>query len=91
MPPKLDVVLVRTITALEHQYQFMLRLVKTTLTYISFDPDNHVLKFAINLLTGDENFRQVAPINADVVDGAFVRLMRGEGESTFEESGEFIA
>ena len=91
MPTKFDVVLVRTVAILEHQDLFVLRAIKAALTCIGLGPDNQVLEFGIDFLARGQSFAKMAPVHADVMDGAFARVVGGEGEGTREKSSEFSA
>src|SRR6516162_8695249 len=69
-PTELDIVAVRTAALLKDQDELVLAAIERAHAGIVLDPDTQILEFAIGLLADGEQFGEMAPIHADVMQRA---------------------
>ena len=88
VPPEFNVVLVRTLAALEDANQFVLRAVEAALAGVRFDPGDDVLQLRINGCPRRKQVADVPPVDKHEMDGAVRRVLCGEGQRRAQEAGE---
>jgi len=84
--PNRYIVDVGIVANLEHEDEFVRRVIEQARTGLTFGPNAEVLGLAVDLLGGDDHLLHVLPIHTDEMNGAAGRVGRGMAEKCFEEA-----
>ena len=85
MAAEFDVIAVWTIADPKHTNQFVLRTVKASLACVGFRPDAQVQHSPIDAMASLDQFSDMPPIHADIVDGALYRKFHCNTERRLKE------
>src|ERR1700694_1945654 len=90
MLSKLDIVLMSALTIFKNADQFVLRPVKATHSCIGLAPNNYIFQFAIGNFAGSKHFREMLPVDKDIMNGPIVGIFCRERHEVCKKFRELV-